>query len=115
MLDLILSDYSKEEIAENIKAYIELFVKEYESSTLGEFIIYKQLTKAVDKYKDQQNQPHVQVAKRLIEKGQKNIEKHYIPYVICETTEGNDNTIAFRAYHPDEVASSQGLLKPDKK
>ena len=112
VLDLILSNYSKEEIAENIKGYIELFMKEFDSNTLGDFIIYKQLTKGIDKYKDAQNQPHVQVAMRLMQKGDSNIQKHFIPYIICE---GPENNIASRAYHPDEVASSANALKPDKK
>lgn len=112
ILDLILSNYSKEEIAENIKGYIEQFMKDYDSSTLGEFIIYKQLTKGIEAYKDAANQPHVQVAKRLIEKGETNIQKHFIPYIICE---GPENNIAARAYHPDEVNISKGALRPDKK
>ena len=112
ILDLILSNYTKEEIAENIKGYIEEFMKNYDSSTLGDFIIFKQLTKAIDKYKDAQNQPHVQVAIRLMKKGETNIQKHFIPYIICE---GEESNIASRAYHPDEVNSSIGVLKPDKR
>jgi len=39
----------------------------------------------------------------------------HIPYVICEPKAGAEHTggLAERAYHPDEVRRSGGVLKPD--
>lgn len=110
VLNLILSNYNKEQISEQIKAYIEQFYTKINDNTLSSYIIYKQLTKTVDKYKDAASQPHVQVAKRLIAKGETNLLNHIIPYVVCE---GDEPNIASRSYHPEEVASSVGVLKPD--
>jgi DNA polymerase alpha subunit A len=111
VLDIVLSGELKDEISEKIKNCVDEFYKGIEQCKLSEFIITKQLTKTVDKYKDAQNQPHVQVAIRLQSKQNKSCFKHFIPYVICE----GDGPIAMRAYHPEEIASSNSTLAIDKK
>lgn len=111
VLDIILEGDGKEDTSEKIKTLIEDFYRNIENKGLSEFIITKQLTKTVDKYKDAQVQPHVQVAMRLEKKHNKSLFKHFIPYVICE---GEQASVAARAYHPDEVTSANGTLGIDK-
>jgi len=62
-------------------------VREDNSCTLDEFIITKQLTKDPNKYPNDKGLPHVQVAKRMLEKGNRNANliHHYIPYVIIKS------------------------------
>ena len=112
VLDIILSDQAKDEISDKIRTCVEEFYNSFDSRVLSEFIITKQLTKTVDKYKDAYNQPHVQVAIRLQTKQNKSLFKHFIPYVICE---GEQSSIASRAYHPEELTSANGTLSIDKK
>ena len=112
VLDIILSGNGKEDSAEKIKAEVESFYKNLDSKGLSEFIITKQLTKTIDKYKDAQTLPHVQVAIRLEKQYNKSLLKHFIPYVICE---GESNSVAARAYHPDEIKSANNTLGIDKK
>ena len=111
VLDIILGGNGKEDAAEKIKAEVEDFYKNLENRGLGEFIITKQLTKTIDKYKDAQTLPHVQVAIRLEKQYNKSLFKHFIPYVICE---GESSSVSARAYHPDEIKSANSTLGIDK-
>jgi len=76
---------------------------------LDEFIITKQLTKDPSKYPNDKGQPHVQVAKRMLEKGDKNasLTHHYIPYVI---TKSEKEGLGDKAVHPDEFKDSSKIL-----
>jgi len=81
--------------------------------TLDEFIITKQLTKDPSKYPNDKGQPHVQVAKRMLEKGNKNanLVHHYIPYVIIKS---DKEGLGERAVHPAEFKESNGQYKIDR-
>lgn len=109
VLDFILSDTTKEETVEQIFEYLENVKKQLDNNEIGlsEYIITKQLTKAVAAYGDIKSQPHVIVAKKLQEQGHGNLVKHFIPYVIVQGTA----PFAERARHPDDLA---GALDIDK-
>ncbi len=83
---------------------------------LNEYLITKQITKALADYGDNKNQPHVQIAIREKRKGKSeaDIVGNFISYVICKPTEDQKgNNIAERAYHPDEIKEAKGKLVID--
>mmetsp|Transcript_16323 Transcript_16323/g.42059 ORF Transcript_16323/g.42059 Transcript_16323/m.42059 type:complete len:883 (-) Transcript_16323:64-2712(-) len=81
---------------------------------LGKYIITKSITKRLEEYADSKNLPHVQVALRLRQQGKYFRPGDYIKYVICtESTDPSSTTLSTRAYHPDEVANSNGKLRID--
>ena len=53
---------------------------------LSEYIITKQLTRAISEYSDVKGQPHVMIATRLKNQGKSESElvNNFIPYVICK-------------------------------
>ena len=65
--------------------------------TLIDFTITKQLTKDINKYPNDKGQPHVHVAKRMIEKGNKgmSLTHHYIPYVIIKNDKVSINLVCW--------------------
>ena len=89
---------------------------------LGEFIINKQLTKRPNDYPDARALPHVMVAKRMKERGEKdaNLIMHMIPYVVCRMKAGSNGKdeggIAMRSYHPNEFEelAKKGEIEIDK-
>lgn len=84
---------------------------------LSKYVITRSLTKKPDEYPDGKNLPHVQVALRLRDKLQKRVQAgDYIKYVICVPANSvPNNSIAMRAYHPEEVVASNGELRIDVK
>ncbi|CAG9319724.1 unnamed protein product [Blepharisma stoltei] len=111
-LDILLSGQNSEDIVANLREFVEgVYSKlQKEEYPLSEYIITKQLTKAPEKYKDGKSQPHVQVALKLKERGERNLEGQFIPYVICQE---EATSYAERAKHPDDFISSAGALKID--
>ena len=87
--------------------------------TLNEFIITKQVTKALNDYNDIKSQPHVAVAKRMRDQGksENQLVHNFIPYVICSQPFGDPTkhnpAMAEKAYHPDVVLSSKGKATID--
>mmetsp|Transcript_38559 Transcript_38559/g.28435 ORF Transcript_38559/g.28435 Transcript_38559/m.28435 type:complete len:82 (+) Transcript_38559:4149-4394(+) len=75
--------------------------------TLQEYIVTKQLTKAVDSYNDIKGLPHVAVAKRLISMGRSEADLNFVPYVVCKVEEKDGKTLHLgdKAFHPDEVVA----------
>mmetsp|Transcript_83678 Transcript_83678/g.249736 ORF Transcript_83678/g.249736 Transcript_83678/m.249736 type:complete len:1455 (+) Transcript_83678:118-4482(+) len=72
---------------------------------LERYVITKGLTKDPKDYPDAKNQPHVQVALRLMERGKAVRPGQEIAYVICEITgEGPKASLADRARHPHEFS-----------
>ena len=67
--------------------------------SLKEFIITKQLTKAITEYKDIKQLPHVAVAARLQQN--KNMTGNFIHFVIC--AEEGSTHLSDKAFHPREV------------
>eukprot|EP00928_Gymnodinium_smaydae_P022271 TRINITY_DN1875_c0_g2_i3.p1 TRINITY_DN1875_c0_g2~~TRINITY_DN1875_c0_g2_i3.p1 ORF type:complete len:542 (+),score=178.20 TRINITY_DN1875_c0_g2_i3:679-2304(+) len=78
---------------------------------LHQFIITKAVTKAPKDYPDAKNQPHVQVALRLQERGRAVLAGQEIEYVICEQADGASSraSVAERAYHPHELTLNPNL------
>lgn len=87
--------------------------------SLKNYIINKQLTKAISEYKDFSNHPHVQVAQRLKNTGKSDADLvgSTIHYVICVqptcAPEKTNPSLADKAYHPDEYLAKKGQLDLD--
>ena len=85
---------------------------------LSEYIITKQLTRALQDYSDIKGQPHVAVATRLKNQGKSESElvNNFIPYAICKQPFQVDKpnpSLADKAYHPDEIVASRGKTEVD--
>ena len=78
---------------------------------LSEYVITKGITKMPDDYPDAKNQPHVLVAKRRIEAGERVRPGNEIPYIVTQMGEDEQLSVAERARSPEE-ATRLGLL-PD--
>ena len=78
---------------------------------IEQYIITKALTKAPNDYPDAKNQPHVQVAKAMIEQGGNVAPGAVIEYVIC--VDSSKSSVADRAYHPKTVLKAEGMLQID--
>lgn len=77
---------------------------------LEQYVITKGLTKDPKDYPDAKNQPHVQVALRLQERGKAVRPGQEIAYVICEAAgEGPKVSLADRARHPHEFSLDPSL------
>jgi DNA polymerase alpha subunit A len=114
VVEEILSGKPREEIVENIHAYIlELTrrIREGEED-LARFVVTKGLNKSPKDYPDCKAQAHLQVALKMIAANKPvNIGDH-IPYVICK--EGEEGALpSARAHHPDEIKRSNGELSID--
>lgn len=116
VLDQILSGdetAGREEIVERIHTYLRKVGEETRAGLIPieKLVINKSLTKNVKDYNDAKVQPHVQVALRMEARGQVARVGDTIPYVICVNKDGSkDNSIATRAYHPDEVMKEDSGL-----
>ena len=94
-------------IGEYLRAINDKVVK----NELGieQYIITKQLTKAPSDYPDAKNQPHVQVAKAMIEQGEHVGPGAVIEYVVC--IDQSKSAVADRSYHPKTVLKAEGMLQ----
>jgi DNA polymerase alpha subunit A len=75
------------------------------------FIFRQRLGKNPEEYPDAKNQPHVQVALRMKQKGGSARAGDVIPYVFClsEGEESVKTAQADRAKHPDEIRKDSVL------
>jgi len=80
-----------------------------------DFIINKRLGKNPEDYPDAKSQPHVQVAKRMKEKGQSARLGNVISYIFCleEGQESAKSAQADRARSVEELKRSEGKFKID--
>jgi len=113
VLDFILSGLPREEVVSHIQEYLRQVAEKVKNNELGieQYIITKALTKAPQDYPDAKNQPHVLVAKSMIEQGQSVAPGAVIEYVIC--VDQGKSSIAERAYHPKTVLQAEGMLQID--
>jgi DNA polymerase alpha subunit A len=123
ILDIILSDRTKEEIVNLIFDFLKILGQKMDRDEfpISDYEIIKQLTKNVDDYADAKALPHVKVAKRLKEKGDLTIKANaHIPYVVCldavqtnsddnSTHINNSKSLADRCYHPREISENTNL------
>jgi DNA polymerase alpha subunit A len=85
---------------------------------LAEYIITKQLTRALSEYADIKGQPHVAVAQRLKNQGKSESElvNNFIPYVICKipfVADKQNPQLADKSFHPEEVINGHGKHEVD--
>jgi DNA polymerase alpha subunit A len=118
--DQILSGEDTEIVVNNIYAHLEELARKMRSNELPleKYTITKGLSKHPNDYPDGKSQAHVQVAKMMLAANRPVNTGDHIPYIITEAVvaPGKDEkalTPAERARHPDEIARSGGILKPD--
>ena len=114
VVEEILSGRPREEIVENVHAFIVELTRKVRSGEeeLSRFVVTKGLNKSPKDYPDCKGQAHLQVALQMLAANKPvNIGDH-IPYVICK--EGEESSLpASRARHPDDVKRSEGTLTID--
>mmetsp|Transcript_35255 Transcript_35255/g.85471 ORF Transcript_35255/g.85471 Transcript_35255/m.85471 type:complete len:1221 (-) Transcript_35255:2967-6629(-) len=121
ILDQILnSDQDKEVSVERILTHLEELAQKMRDGqlSLDKYTITKGLSKHPNDYPDGKALPHVHVAKMMIKNKRRLTVGDHIPYIITEPLENTDEKVKSksateRARHPDEIARSNGALKPD--
>ncbi|WFD29013.1 DNA-directed DNA polymerase [Malassezia sp. CBS 17886] len=107
VLDCILSGEATEVVVEKIHDHLQQVAADVRAGKvpLDDLVIYKRLGKRPQDYPDAQNQPHVQVALRMLAKSESARNGDVIPYVFCvgAATGESKATQAERAFHPDDV------------
>jgi DNA polymerase alpha subunit A len=118
VLDHILSGQDREVVIKNIHDHLEDLAATMRKGDLplDKYVITKGLSKHPNDYPDGKSQPHVQVAKQMLQNNRPVNTGDHIPYVICEPLgepkEKNPPAVD-RAHHPEEIRRSGGALKPD--
>lgn len=110
VLDEILSDQQLDEKLDAVHSHLEKVKTEISDGTvpLPMFVITKQLSKAPAEFNNASTQSHVQVALRMNTTRNRRYKKgDMVDYVICD--DGTKNPATQRAYHLDEVKSSETL------
>jgi DNA polymerase alpha subunit A len=118
VLDQILSGGETEVVVHNIHEHLEELAKTMRAGELPieKYVITKGLSKHPNDYPDGKSQPHVQVAKLMLQNNRPVNMGDHIPYIITAPpadSEAASKSPADRARHPDDIARSGGLLKPD--
>lgn len=108
VLDFILSGEDKESVVGSIHSYLTEMGQQIRSGAipLDQFVIYKGLSKSVDKYADAGSQPQVQVALRLQKATGTTLGKGTtVDYIICQSRddEAGSQSYAMRAFSLDEI------------
>lgn len=118
----ILSGQDSELVIQNIFTHLEELAKKMRNNELPleKYIITKGLSKHPNEYPDAKAQPHVQVAKMMLQNNRPVNTGDHIPYIITSPPPQDPNQPAVkvpsateRARHPEEIARSDGALKPD--
>ena len=116
VLKQILSGETIDGVVERIHEYLRTVGEGVRAGNvaLSDFILNKRLGKEPAAYPDAKSLPHVQVALRMIARGQSAKSGDVIPYIICLGEDGSSTSKggADRAKHPDEIRRSDGALKP---
>ena len=118
VLDQILSGDDRELVVKNIHDHLETLAEKMRKGDLPleKYVITKGLSKHPNDYPDGKSQPHVQVAKHMLQNNRPVNTGDHIPYVICEPLEEQKDmnlSPVERARHPEEIRRSGGQLKPD--
>jgi DNA polymerase alpha subunit A len=108
ILDQLLTPTAKsrEDCLMWLEEYLRHIGKQMDSNAipLSEYVITKGITKMPDEYPDAKSQPHVLVAKRRIEAGERIRPGNEIPYIVCKISDGDGLSLAERARSPEEAA-----------
>ena len=126
ILDQILSSEDKEVVVTNILTHLDELAKKMRNGELPleKYVITKGLSKHPNDYPDAKSQPHVHVAKAMLQNNRRVSVGDHIPYIITQPLENDgaqdgqpssksSKLMAERARHPDEILRSGGVLKPD--
>ena len=119
--DQILSGEDPEIVVKNIHDHLEELARKMRNNELPleKYTITKGLSKHPNDYPDGKSQAHVQVAKMMLKNNRPVNTGDHIPYIITAPLEdstdksGKVPSPAERARHPEEIARSGGVLKPD--
>ena len=123
----ILSGEDSEKVLENIHLHLEELAKKMRAGELPleKYVITKGLSKHPNDYPDGNALPHVFVAKMMLKDNRLVNTGDHIPYIITAPLEKDTSSteepqphvkaasMTERARHPDDIARSNGLLKPD--
>ena len=126
----ILSGEDSEKVLEKIHLHLEKLAKKMRDGDLplDKYVITKGLSKHPNDYPDGNTLPHVFVAKKMLKDNRLVNTGDHIPYIITAPLEKDTATppvsdekqphvkaasVTERARHPDDIARSNGLLKPD--
>ena len=119
----ILSGQENEIVVHNIHTHLEELARKMRSGELPleKYVITKGLSKHPKDYPDGKSLPHVQVAKQMLLNNRPVNTGDHIPYIITAPVapEGpvpDDYKVPSateRARHPEEIARSNGVLRPD--
>ena len=106
---LVAPEVSKENLTEWVQEYLRTIAKKMDAGeiTLDDYAITKGLTKLPHEYPDAKSQPHVMVAKRMVEAGMIVKAGNEIAYIISK----GEGSIAERARSLDEA--KKGKIAPD--
>ncbi|KAI9297376.1 hypothetical protein K502DRAFT_288019 [Neoconidiobolus thromboides FSU 785] len=118
ILDQILSGNERDAIVTEVHEYLRKMSSAIRNRDIPayKFMIFKSISKPLDKYQDAQSQPQVQVALRLQKaRGAPFVKGETVNYIICksEDEEVNKKSYAMRAYSFDEFTKSNGTLEVD--
>ncbi|EME30849.1 DNA polymerase alpha subunit A [Galdieria sulphuraria] len=115
---LLSSKFEREECVHKVISCLRFYIEQVRQGNvpLEKFVITKSLTQKPSDYSNDTNNPHVEVAKRLICKGFPLRTGSYIPYVMCKRTENgyqrtSDTTPV--PYHPSELDEAAVKLSID--
>lgn len=118
VLNCILSSDHLEEKIENVHNHLTKVKTDLENHSvpLTLLTIAKQLTKNPKEYAEKNTLPHVQVALRYNQKGGKQLQNgDTVHYIICDNGSASTVPATQRAYHIEELKSSNDTLKVDVK
>jgi DNA polymerase alpha subunit A len=116
VVDKILSGKKSEEIVHSIHDELRTLATHMRQGKkmMEEYVVTKSLSKKPQDYPDVKNQPHLQVALRMVAANMPVNVGDHIPYIICKAGGGTeDKSCAQRAHHPDEIFRSEGALLVD--
>jgi DNA polymerase alpha subunit A len=110
ILDKILSGMARDEMIIALNDHLSNIgnLMKTNGIPLKDYIVTKQLTRALDSYNDDKSLPHVAVARRLKQAGKSEQDLSFINYVICKVDkiEGQSSVyLSQKAFSPDEVAT----------
>ncbi|XP_037949022.1 DNA polymerase alpha catalytic subunit [Teleopsis dalmanni] len=110
VLDEVLSEKQLDEKLDAVHAHLEKVKTQVLEGAVPYpmFLITKQLSKAPAEFNNTSSQPHVQVALRMNTTRNRRYKKgDMVNYIICN--DGTSNPATQRAYHMDELKSSETL------
>lgn len=115
---LLSSQFEREECIQKIILCLRCCIEKVRQGSIPteKFVITKSLTQKPSDYVHDSNNPHVEVAKRLISEGFPVRTGSFIPYIMCKRTESGYQRTADTTpvpYHPSELNEAGGSLTID--